>query len=176
MRIWIRVAIGSLALVFASAALAEPSGTRSAAALPARGLLVAGTSLAGVRLGDSPAAVELAWGKDHTTCNGCPLRTWLFVYRDEPVGAAVTFDAAGRAVAVFTLGQPLGWRTQKGLWVGAEIHSLTAKYDAPGMDYKPCIGYSALSFTRGDVVTSIYTQAESVYGFALTQRGQPVCR
>jgi hypothetical protein len=170
------VAIGSLALVFASAALAEPSGSRSAAALPARGVLVAGASLAGVRLGDSPAAVELAWGKNHTSCNGCRLRTWLFLYPDRPVGAAVTFDAAGRTVAVFTLGQPLGWRTQKGLWVGAEIHSIAAKYDAPSMDYRACIGYSALSVVEGDGVTSIYTQGESVYGFALTQRGQPVCR
>jgi hypothetical protein len=176
MKIWRQLAIGGLALMFASAALAEPSGSRSAAALPARGLLVAGTSLAGVRLGDSPAAVELVWGKDHTTCSGCPLRTWLFLYWDRPVGAAVTFDAASRAVAVFTLGQPLGWRTQKGLWVGTEIHGLTAKYDTPSMSYKACIGYSALSVTEGDVVTSIYTQAESVYGFALTQRGQPVCR
>jgi hypothetical protein len=162
--------------VFASAALAEPNGTRSAAALPARGVLVAATSLAGVRLGDSPAAVELAWGKSHTSCNGCRLRTWLFVYPDKPVGAAVTFDAAGRAVAVFTLGQTLGWHTQKGLWVGADIHSVAAKYDAPSMDYRACIGYSALSVTRGGVVTSIYTQGESVYGFALTARGQPVCR
>jgi hypothetical protein len=174
--IWRHLAIAGLALAFASTALADPSGSRSAAALPARGLLIGGTSLAGVRLGDSPAAVERAWGKHHTSCNGCALRTWLFIYPDRPVGAAVTFDAAGRAVAVFTLGEPLGWRTQKSLWVGADIHSLTAKYDAPSMAYRACIGYSALSTTRGEVVTSIYTQAESVYGFALTERGQPVCR
>lgn len=174
--IWRHLAIGGLALVFASAALAEPSGSRSAAALPARGLLIVGTSLAGVRIGESPAAVELAWGKGHASCSGCALRTWFYFYPDRTVGAAVTFDGAGRAVAVFTLGQPFGWRTQKGLWVGAEIHSLTAKYDAPSMAYRACVGYSALSITRGDVVTSIYTQAESVYGFALTERGQPVCR
>jgi len=79
-------------------------------------------------------------------------------------------------VAVFTLGQPPGWRTQKGLWVGADIHSMVAKYDVPSMAYRACVGYSALSFGDGSVVTSIYTQAESVYGFALTLRGEPVCR
>jgi hypothetical protein len=133
-------------------------------------------SLAGVGLGDSRAAVELEWGTNHTTCNGCRLRTWFFVYPDRPAGAAVTFDRGGRAVAVFTLGQPLGWRTQKGLWLGADVNSLTAKYDAPSMEFRGCMGYSALSTRAGDVVTSIYTQAESVYGFALTLRGQPVCQ
>jgi len=174
--IWRHLAVVCLALVLASTALAEPSSSHRGAALPTRGLLIGGASLAGVRLGDSPATVELAWGKDHTSCSGCGLRTWFFLYPGRPVGAAVTFDGAGRAVAVFTLGQPFGWRTQKGLWVGADIHSLTAKYDAPNMAYRACIGYSALSTTRGEVVTSIYTQAESVYGFALTERGQPVCR
>jgi hypothetical protein len=146
------------------------------ALLPARGVLVAGASLAGVRLGDSPAAVELAWGTNHTSCGGCRLRTWFFFYPDRTVGAAVSFDADGRAIALFTLGQPLGWHTQSGLWLGAEIHQLTAKYDAPSMGYRDCIGYVALSIRSGDSVTSIYTQADTVYGFALTSRGQPVCQ
>src|SRR5437763_1042967 len=169
------VVIAGLALLaFASTALGGTS--HSEGLLPARGVLVAGASLAGVELGDSPTAVELAWGTNHTSCAGCRLRTWLFVYPDRPVGAAVSFDGSGRAVAVFTLGQPLGWHTQKGLWLGAEIHTFTAKYDASGMGFSHCIGYSALSTRDGDVVTSIYTQAEAVYGFALTQRGQPVCQ
>jgi hypothetical protein len=175
MKLWrYAVVVGALLIASAGTSLAEPN--RNVAHLPARGLLVGGVSLAGVRLGDSPAAVELVWGTNHTSCDGCRLRTWLFVYPDRPVGAAVTFDRGGRAVAVFTLGQTLGWRTQKGLWVGAEIHSLTAKYDAPSMEYRECVGYRALSMRDGDVVTSIYTQAESVYGFALTLRGQPVCQ
>jgi len=175
MKLWRYVVTAGVVLVASTgAALAQPN--RHEALLPERGVLVGGVSLAGVRLGDSPAAVELAWGTNHTSCSGCRLRTWLFVYPDRPVGAAVTFDRAGRAVAVFTLGQTLGWRTQKGLWVGAEIHSFTAKYDASSMEFKECVGYRALSTRDGDVVTSIYTQAESVYGFALTSRGQPVCQ
>ena len=48
-------------------------------------------------------------------------------------------------------------------------------YPAPQMDWKACIGYSALSLRRGSAVTSIYTQAENVYGFALTAPGRPIC-
>jgi hypothetical protein len=177
MKAWTHILIASVALlVFTSAALAQPARNGREAVLPTRGVLVGGISLAGVRLGDSPGSVEVAWGTNHTSCSGCRLRTWLFIYPDRPVGAAVVFDPTGRAVAVFTLGQPPGWHTQKGLWVGAEIHKLTAKYDAPNMTYKGCIGYSALSARHGDVVTSIYTQAEAVYGFALTLPGQPVCQ
>ena len=177
MKVWRHIAIACLALLaFTSAATAQPARTGREAALPAQGILVGGVSLAGVRLGDSPGAVELAWGTNHTSCSGCRLRTSLFVYPDRPVGAAVVFDRAGRATALFTLGQPAGWHTQKGLWVGADVHSLTAKYDAPNMVYKGCVGYSALSTRTGDVVTSIYTQAESVYGFALTLPGRTVCQ
>ena len=162
------------ALVVAQLALAGTAWAH--ASLPSRGVLIGGVSLAGVRLGDSPETVELTWGTGHTNCAGCRLRTWLFIYPDRPVGAAVVFDRTERAVAVFTLGQPAGWRTQKGLWLGNEIHTLTAKYDAPSMHYQACIGFSALSSRSGAVVTSIYTQAETVYGFAITAPGQPVCQ
>jgi hypothetical protein len=168
--------IARLLLALAAAQLALASAAFGQGSLPTRGVLVGGISLGGVRLGDSPEAVELAWGTGHTSCAGCRLRTWLFVYPDRPVGAAVVFDRTERAVAVFTLGQPAGWRTQKGLWLGNEIHALTAKYDAPNMDYQACIGFSALSSRRAGVVTSIYTQAETVYGFAITAPGQPVCQ
>jgi hypothetical protein len=173
--IWRQIlAIAVVSLAAASAAATATA--RHEALLPSRGVLVAGVSLAGVRLGDTPGAVELSWGTNHTSCTDCRLRTWFFVYPNNPVGAAVEFSRRGHAVAVFTLGQPLGWHTQKGLWLGADVHTLTAKYDAPSMAYRDCVGYNALSMSDGDVVTSIYTQAEAVYGFALTKRGQPVCQ
>jgi hypothetical protein len=174
MTIWRQILILGAALL-AAASQAAAGYSRHEELLPSRGVLVAGVSLAGVRLGDTPRDVELAWGTNHTSCNDCRLRTWLFVYPSKPVGAGVAFDA-GRAVAVFTLGQPLGWHTQRGLWLGADVHTLTADYDAPSMAYRDCVGYNALSVRRGDVVTSIYTQAEEVYGFALTQRGEPICQ
>jgi hypothetical protein len=169
MRVWRHVVIaGLLALAFSGVANA-----RHEALLPSRGVLVGGESLADVQLGDTPRAVELAWGTNHMSCDSCRLRTWLFVYPNRPAGAAVAFDRSGRVVAVFTIGEPLGWRTAGGLWVGAKM---TAGHGAARMDHEDCAGYDALSQRDGDVVTSIYTHAGSVYGFALTLPSQPVCQ
>jgi len=171
--------MGRLGLLLAVLLLAAPAaalaGGRQQAALPLRGVLVSGHSLGGVSLGDSPADVEATWGSDYTICTTCTLTTWYFTYPSKPVGAAVIFDKSDEVVAVFTLGTPFGWRTEKGLPLGAEIHSLTEMYPTPEMAYRACIGYSALSQRQGATVTSIYTQAESVYGFALTAPGRPVC-
>jgi hypothetical protein len=165
-----------LALV---AALAAPAvalaGQQRQAALPLRGVFVSGQSLAGVALGDTPADVEATWGTSHTVCGTCTLSTWYFAYETQPVGASVVFDRSDRAVAVFTLGMPPGWRTEKGLQLGAEIHSLTALYPTPQMSLRHCIGYNALSLRQDASVNSIYTQADFVYGFALTAPGRSVC-
>jgi len=171
--------MGRLGLLLAVLLLAAPAaalaGGRQQAALPLRVVLVSGHSLRGISLGDSPADVEATWGSDYTICTTCTLTTWYFTYPSKPVGAAVIFDKSDEVVAVFTLGTPFGWRTEKCLPLGAEIHSLTEMYPTPEMAYRACIGYSALSQRQGATVTSIYTQAESVYGFALTAPGRPVC-
>jgi hypothetical protein len=172
MRVWRRVVIAGLAAL-AFTGVANGRADRHEALLPTRGVLIGGVSLAEVQLGDSPRAVELAWGTNHMSCGSCRLRTWLFVYPSRPAGAAVTFDRRGHAVAVFTIGQPFGWRTAGGLWVGARI---TAEHGAATMAHADCAGYDALSRRDGDVVTTIYTRAGSVYGFALTVPGQPVCQ
>jgi hypothetical protein len=168
-----------LALLLAAVALAAPAaalaGGSQQATLPLKGVLVSGQSLGGVSLGDSPADVEATWGTDYSVCTSCTLTTWYYVYATKPVGAGVVFDKTDRVVAVFTLGTPFGWRTEKGLPLGQDIHALTAMYPAPQMDWKACVGYSALSQRRGSTVTSIYTQAEVVYGFALTAPGRSVC-
>ena len=39
-----------------------------------------------------------------------------------------------------------------------------------------CVGYGAMSMRSGATVTSIYTYGETVYGFALTSPGTPVCQ
>jgi hypothetical protein len=169
----------ALLLLLLGVLLAAPAsalaGGRQQAALPVRGLLISGQSLGGISLGDSSADVEATWGTNYKVCDTCTLTTWYFVYPTKPVGAGVVFDKSDQVVAVFTLGTPFGWRTEKGLQLGAEIHDLTAMYPAPQMAWKACIGYSALSQRQGSTVTSIYTQAEVVYGFALTMPGRPVC-
>jgi hypothetical protein len=169
MKVWRQVVIAGLAAL----ALGGVANARHEALLPSRGILIGGVSLADVQLGDSPRAVELAWGTNHMSCGNCRLRTWLFVYPNRPAGAAVAFDRGGRAVAVFTIGQPFGWRTEGGLSVGAKI---STKHGAATMDQAKCTGYDALSRREGDVVTTIYTHAGSVYGFALTVPSQPVCQ
>jgi hypothetical protein len=167
MRLWTRVVIGALAaLAFTGAACGKTE-----ALLPTRGVLIGGVSLADVQLGDSPRAVELAWGTNHMRCGNCRLRTWLFVYPNRPAGAAVVFDR-GHAVAVFTIGRPYGWRTASGLWVGARMTAART----PLMDRSDCAGYDALSQRDGGVVTSIYMRAGSVDGFGLSLPGRPVCQ
>jgi hypothetical protein len=171
--------MGRLAVLVSVVALAAPvaalAGGVRQAALPVKGVLVSGHSLGGISLGDTPADVEATWGTAYSVCKGCTLTTWYYTYATRPVGAGVVFDRTDHVVAVFTLGSPFGWRTEKGLPLGQDIHELTALYPAPRMDYRACIGYSALSQRQGSTVTSIYTQAEVVYGFALTAPGRPVC-
>ena len=170
----LRPSLTLLAALFAAAGLGVVV-PRADAAVPSRGTLVVGSSLGGVRLGDTPAAVRARWGGGFTRCTVCPATTWVYMIRGSKrlAGVAVTFRA-GRAVAVFTLGAPVGWRSTRGLAVGdpatriAELHGR--------LDYSRCVGYGALSVRRGAVVTSIYTFGEAVYGFALTRPADPVCQ
>jgi len=139
-------------------------------------VLVPGTSLAGVRLGATKAAVRASWGGGYSVCDVCAERTWFFTYErttGEPLGAGVSFRH-GRASAIFTLGAPAGWRTREGLRLGDGIERVQALYG--GLVWKACIGYQALTMRRPGVVTSIYASGESVYGFALTRPGEPICR
>jgi hypothetical protein len=161
-----------LALALALAASSSPASAR----LPKHGVLVPGKSLAGVRLGTTGIAVRARLGSDYWICDQCSETTWYFTYEHatgEPFGVGVSFRR-GRADAIFTLGAPRGWRTREGLRLGDAIDRAQALYD--GLAWKACIGYRALSMRRPGVVTSIYAAGESVYGFALTRPGEPICQ
>jgi hypothetical protein len=169
----------TLALALALA-LPQQSAARTGVTLPLRGVLVPGKSLAGVRLGDTVASVKARWGTDYricTACNTAPRKTWFYTYREgaESLGAAVTFNKLGKVVAVFTLGAPSGWRTKEGLLLGEQADRITTLYGR-ALRWKVCIGYGALSMKKPGVVTSIYTNGEAVYGFALTTPAEPVCQ
>jgi len=144
------------------------------AALPRRGVLVDGRSLAGVQLGDTPAQVRALWGHRFTRCQGCKPAMWFyFLPTGDPVGAGVEFSG-GRVVAVFTLGGPTGWHTETGMKVGQLLTTFNDPNDPS--EWKSCSGYSAKSApTTGNAVTSILTQGESVYGFALTRPSISPC-
>jgi hypothetical protein len=164
-------------------ALALPShhSANATFTLPLRGVLVPGKALAGVRLGDTIASVKSRWGTGYRICKTCNSaksrrQTWFYTYmRDaQSLGAAVTFNRTGKVVAVFTLGSPQGWRTQEGLLLGEQVDRVVDLYGQ--LTWKVCIGYGALSMRKPGTVTSIYTNGEAVYGFALTAPGEPVCQ
>lgn len=168
----------ALALAFA---VPQHQAANASLALPLRGVLVPGQSLAGLKLGDTASSVKGRWGTKYRVCNTCNVKgsgrqTWFYTYqRDaESLGAAVTFSRQGKVVAVFTLGTPRGWRTQEGLLLGEQIDRVVDLYGR--LNWRVCIGYGALSMTKGGIVTSIYTNGESVYGFALTAPTEPVCQ
>ena len=170
----------TLALALALA-LPQHSASGAAVTLPLRGVLVPGKSLAGVGLGATKQVVERSWGKQYRVCKTCNSRgsgreTRFYTYTEnaQSLGAAVTFNRAGRAVAVFTLGSPAGWRTQEGLLLGEQIDRVQDLYGT--LHWRVCIGYGALSMRKPGVVTSIYTNGEAVYGFALTTPAEPVCQ
>lgn len=162
----------SLTLLLAAPASAE--ATAAATSFPARGVLQPGTSLGGVRLGDTPAQVRARWGSRFARCAVCARPTWLFTYPSGgPRGAAVSFGS-GRVAAVFTLGVPRGWRTTRGVVLGDPADKVQAVYGR--LAWSRCVGYGALSIRSARAVSSIYTYGESVYGFALTKPGEPVCQ
>ena len=144
-----------------------------AAALPAPGVFVPGRSLGGVALGDTPAQVRARWGADHGVCRRCGHRTWYFTYRRfAPAGAGVEFRR-GRVFALFTLWQPRGWHTRKGVLIGDAVAEVTAAYGP--MLRVDCGSYYALArHTRG-VTTAFYVLDEKVWGFGLTRLQGP-CR
>ena len=161
-----------------SAALALFAHTGSHAAarghLPMRGVVVPGVSLAGIRIGDTGQHVRQVWGSSFVTCKYCSDPTWLYEYvNGEPLGTAARFQK-GRVVAVFTLGSPAGWRTNRGLYIGAPISNAYEFLQSTGTTR--CIGFDAITLRHGNVVTAIYSSAGVVYGFALVTPAMTVCQ
>jgi hypothetical protein len=165
----------ALALVLAALALpAQSIATPTKAALPQKALLVPGKSLAGVKLGDPVERVLALWGSDYRVCSWCDVPTWFFTYADQAIGAGIGIRN-NRVVAVFTLGTPIGWKTTDGLQLGASLAAVDEVYES--LRWKSCIGYVAMTLKKtSSVVTSIYTDGNTVYGFALTHPSQPVCQ
>ena len=134
----------------------ERQPTRQAPGLPLHGVLAPGVSLAGIHIGDTTAKVKSVWGRNYKLCPDCKGTYWYYIYtHGEPLGAAVKFSKAGRVVAAFTLGSPIGWRTSEGLGIGEQIDKVTSLYGQVG--WHVCLGYGAMSMRNSNTVTSIYT-------------------
>jgi hypothetical protein len=142
--------------------------------LPQAGVLIPGKSLGGVRLGETPAQVERTWGRFHGTCHGCAHKTWYFTYaRFDRHGAGVEFRN-GRVVAVFTLWQPTGWRSSRGLLLGDASARVTEIYGA--LPQTRCTRHTAYTLARGNVATDFDVVSDGVWAFALRRSGVSACR
>ena len=118
--------------------------------------------------------VRAAWGRNYTKCGYCKDETWLYVYRGaEPLGAAVRFQK-NKLVAVFSLGSPAGWKTDKGLYMGDPIANVYQYYPTTGTTR--CIGFDAITAKTGKSVTAFYSAAGVVYGFAMVIPTMTVCQ
>ena len=142
------------------------------ALLPPRAVLVPHESLAGVRLGETPAQVRAALGDRTSLCGpACPEPTWFYFNASREAGLAVAFRS-GRVAAVYTLGSPPGWRSTDGLRIGRLAEPLPSRYASA----RGCTGYLAHSDRRRGSVTSVFVVDRYVMGFALTLPSEPVCR
>ena len=151
--------------------LAAPA---TSAAPPRAGLVVPGKTLGGLALGATKRQVRGAWGTRYGVCRGCPAETWYFnLKRFEPQGAGVTFRG-GRAVALFTVWSPPGWRTSKGLRIGDPEFRISTTYGS--LFRVDCGRYSASTMRTNGVTTAFYVVDGQVWGFGLSRPAQPVCR
>jgi hypothetical protein len=144
------------------------------ATLPRHGVLVAGQSLGGLRLGETRAQVRAAWGSRYGLCRDCADETWYYTYRKFAAeGAGVAFRN-GRVAAIFTLWSPVGWRASRGLRLGEDAARVTDLYGA--LPQVSCGRYYAIIETRSGTTTAVYVLDGKVWGFGLSRTQVPVCR
>ena len=146
----------------------------AAAAPPGAGVLVPGRSLGGLELGATKAEVEKSWGRAYGVCRSCPRETWYFnYYAFQPRGAAVEWRN-GRAVGLFTIYQPLGWRTPKGLALNDPASRITGLYGP--LRTIGCDGYSVLTLAGRNVTTAFFVLSDRLWAFGLSRPSVALCR
>jgi hypothetical protein len=146
----------------------------ASAALPKAGTLVPGRSLGGVRLGETPPKVRAALGDSYGVCRGCAVTTWYFTYRPfDRHGLAVEL-VGGRVSGVYTIWEPNGWRTPRGLRLGASEADLQTL--AGPLVPIVCSGYDARIRDEADVRTVYYVLRGRVWGFGLLPAHASPCR
>jgi hypothetical protein len=153
------------ASAFLVLAAAVAAALPAASAPPAQGVFVPGVALGGVRLGMTKAEVTTAWGARHGVCTDCARTTWYFNSKPfEPEGAGVVFER-GRAVHVFTLWRPEGWRSSDGVELGAPEADVAANLVVS--EDRACDGYSTLVVPGENSVSAFYIFQEKLWGFGL---------
>jgi hypothetical protein len=118
--------------------------------------------------------VRATWGRAYGRCRGCERETWYFNYfAFQPRGTGVEFRR-GRVSALFTLYQPAGWRTSRGVELGDRVERVTSVYGA--LTRLECGDYYALLLPRRGSMTAFYVLEDHVWAFGLLASGAPVCR
>jgi hypothetical protein len=159
-----------IATAVAALALAAPA----AAGLPRIGLLVPGSSLGGVRLGESASAVRATLGTFYGHCTDCARPTWYFtVAAFDKHGLAVEFTGH-RVSAVYTLWEPAGWRSTDGLRLGAS--PLAVHRHVGFIQTIACPGYDALVDDSRKTRTAYYLYNGILWGFGLFRTADTPCR
>jgi hypothetical protein len=162
------------AAVAATLALSLGSAISATAAPPEAGVLVPGRSLGGMVLGATKAEVERRWGRAYGVCRGCPAETWYFNYfAFTPRGAGVELRN-GRVAAVFTIYQPLSWRTTRGVALGDSVVRITSVYGA--LVRRECGGYAVLILPGRGATTAFYIVGDEIWAFGLLRPDLPLCR
>lgn len=169
-------ALAAVALVLAglAAGVASAGGPPRTPALPKAGLLVPDRSLGGVRLGMTRAQVRARWGTSFGRCRSCADETWYFTY--EPFtqqGAGVTFQR-GKVADVFTLFQPPGWRTTRGVVLGDPETEVSEAFGP--LLQRRCDRYDAYLRIAEAATTVFYVYEGELWGFGLTLPGRSPCR
>jgi hypothetical protein len=159
-----------LTVLAVAALIAAPA----AAAPPGAGVLVPGRSLGGIELGTTKPVVEARWGRAYGVCRGCARETWYFnYYAFQPRGAGVEWRD-GRVAFVFTIYQPLGWRTTKGVELGDPVSRITGAYGP--LETQTCDGYVVMMLAGRRATTAFYVLRDRLWAFGLARPGLPLCR
>ena len=132
-----------------------------------------GERLGGVHVGMTKQALQRVWGTRYGRCRDCATETWYFNYKPfSPQGAGVSFTG-GRVSAVFTIWQPEGWRTSRGLTLGAAESQVTRLY--PAALRQTCSGYSGLVLSGRRAESVFYVRDGELWGFGLMRPNSSPC-
>ena len=160
-----------VAAIAAALALAVPA----AAAPPGAGVLVPGRSLGGIELGATKAEVERSWGRAYGVCRSCVRsRPGTSTTTRSSHGGRESSGGTAESVGCFTIYQPLGWRTPKGLELNDPASRITGMYGP--LRTIGCDGYSVLTLARRNASRAFYVLGDRLWAFGLSRPDVALCR
>ena len=118
--------------------------------------------------------MERSWGRAYGVCKGCRHETWYFNYfAFQPRGAGVELRA-GRVAAIFTLYQPEGWHTNRGL--GSATPSRASRSSTARSSAASAAATPSSCCRDARATTAFYVLDNRLWAFGLYRPGLPLCR